>query len=155
MNETLIITLLKEEISERGISVRQAAREIDLSHTTLNRILAGESYDMSTAEKIAGWLNVPTSSLVDGTIREGEEDFRTVIAGLFEVAPELENVFREGYRRVQRGEMEPRELRELAYFAAYRMGIPSPAEAKEHDPKTSKKRRPVRRGVSADIPTTV
>lgn len=56
--------LLEQEIANRKLSHRAAAREIGVAHTTVMRILNNEQADLDTVEKIGNWLGVGTSSLL-------------------------------------------------------------------------------------------
>jgi transcriptional regulator with XRE-family HTH domain len=112
--------LLKEAIDKRHLSMRAAAREIGVAHTTLIRILNGEKCDMPTLQKIAAWLGVTPSSLVDTL---NTDDTTTIIAAVLSAEPELAKVFKEAAQRVIDGKMTPGELRDLVSYAAFRFGI--------------------------------
>ena len=57
--------VLSHEISKRGLSNRAVARQIDIAHTTLERALRGNQIDLEGIQKVAKWLHVSVSTLLD------------------------------------------------------------------------------------------
>lgn len=60
----MIETYLKDEIRNRGISIRTAAREMGVAHTTIRRALQGNDVDLSTVTAISKWLKVDVVNLL-------------------------------------------------------------------------------------------
>lgn len=60
----MLDNLVREEIRKKGISVRQAAREMGISHTTAIRIINGKNSDLDTLKKVCDWLNVEINSVL-------------------------------------------------------------------------------------------
>ena len=114
--------LLKEAVAKREISVRQAAKEIGVAHTTLGRIIEGDAFDTSTAEKIANWLHVTPSSLLDAR-GVGDDALAAQISLLLQTEPGLKEIFQEAIQRVLDGNMSPDTFRELAQYTAYRLNL--------------------------------
>lgn len=56
--------MLQEEIRSRGISIREASRQIGLSHSTVFRVLDGKQLDLPTIELICKWLGINTSEVL-------------------------------------------------------------------------------------------
>jgi len=112
--------LLKEHIDKDHLSMRAAAKQIGVAHTTLIRVINGETYDMPTLQKLAEWLKVTPSSLVD-TIEP--DDITMSVALIIAAEPTLAQVFIEAGQHVRDGEITPEELRDLACYAAFRFGI--------------------------------
>ncbi len=56
--ETEIAKLLHAEINKRNLSLRDAARQIGISHPTLGLILNGEKPSFDSVKKIAPFLHV-------------------------------------------------------------------------------------------------
>ena len=136
-----IARLLEERMGERGLSLRKAGREIGVAHTTLARIINGEPYDVATAEKIADWLGVPVSTLLDtGGASEGRDTLAAKIAAVLETQPRLARVFEEAMERVLNGEMSNEAFRDLAAYAAFKLQLVEENDAKsrqqsEDDPE--------------------
>lgn len=62
--ETLGINLAKTR-STREIGIRQAAKEISISPTTLSRIENGNIPDIQTFKKICGWIGADPGSVLN------------------------------------------------------------------------------------------
>jgi len=139
--------LLKEELDRRHLSFRAAAREINVAHTTLIRILNGEPCDVPTLQKIATWLGVAPSSLVD-TMDQANTELSSAIAAVISAEPKLATVFLEASKRLSEGRMTPQELRELVYYAAFRFGI-GQEETREDEPRPIRTSRPNRKAIKA------
>ena len=116
----LLQSLIKDKMQRNDLSMRGAAAEIGISHTTLIRIMGGEPYDVPTAEKIADWLNVPVSTLLD-LHEKGEDDLAKQIALVLRQEPALAKVFGEAMARLADGRIKPETIRALASYAAFQL----------------------------------
>lgn len=61
----MIDRILRYEISKRDLSIRGAARQIGIAHTTLERMLSGNPADLESIEKVSQWMHVKVSTLLD------------------------------------------------------------------------------------------
>ena len=120
MEESPLIVLLREAQERRGLSDRAMADQIGVAHTTVSRIIAGSPADTATILKIAAWLDVAPSTLIDGLVPDA---FASQIASLLRADPDVAKVFQEALHRVLDGRMTPGQFRELASYAAYRFDI--------------------------------
>jgi transcriptional regulator with XRE-family HTH domain len=122
--------LLKDGLRSRGQSTRSAARQMGVAHTTLIRIQDGKPADVNTLIKICAWLGVSPASVLnaDGM---GTDVLAAQIATVLESDPKLAAVFSEAMARIISGEMQPDTLRDLAAYAAYRLGIQKESEPNE------------------------
>ena len=112
--------LIAREIAHRGLSLREAAREIGLnSHGTLVNALAGKSVDIDTAYLICKWLNVPLSAAVD----TATEDEKTIaaIAIVLNSAPELKKLFVRAADEVSKGNLPIEDFKEIVNFASWQI----------------------------------
>ena len=135
--------LVKEELDKRHLSYRAAAREIGIAHTTLIRIVDGYQADVPTVQKIAAWLNVSPSSLVDTLeAADSDEEIVRAIATVISSEPELAEVFIEAGKRYNAGTMDLEEVRELARYAAYRFHLGEEKQKKHGKSKAEKRRSP-------------
>ena len=112
--------LLNEKIDKWHLSMRAAAKQIGIAHTTLIRIINGEKCDMPTLQKMAEWLGVTPSSLLDTL---DTDDTATNIAAVLSAEPALAKVFNEALQRVKSGKMTQAELKDFISYAAFRFGI--------------------------------
>jgi hypothetical protein len=100
---------------------------------TLVRILKGEPYDVSSGEKIADWLGVPLSTLLDaGGASEDTDTLAAKIAAVLETEPRLARVFGDAMEHVLNGEMSNEAFRDLAACAAFKLQL-----VEENDRKSS------------------
>ena len=129
----ILARLIEERMAAAGMSLRQASREIGIAHTTLKRILDGEPYDVATAQKIADWLGVPLSPLLDtrGTSQD-KDTLAAKIAAVIETQPRLARVFGDAMDRVLKGEVSNEAFRDLAAYAAFKLEL-----SEENDDNTS------------------
>jgi transcriptional regulator with XRE-family HTH domain len=115
-----LVVLIDDALERRGLSSREAASQIGITHTTLNRIRQGGTYDLKTARMITKWLGVKTSTVLDAT-EENEDPLAAQVAAMIEMEPGLARLFAKAAARVQSGKMKPETFRELARYVAYRL----------------------------------
>ena len=123
MDTNMLTSLLKEHMRERGMSLRQAAKEIGVSHTTISRILGGQTADIDTLVAIAKWMKISPSTLMD---TGGEADSKTLsakIAAVIEQHPDLAKVFDEALSRFEAGKISTETITDLIAYMNYRLGI--------------------------------
>ena len=121
MNKTINL-LIKDKISTDDVSVRKAAQQIGLAHTTLSRMISGEPYDLKTATKIARWLEVPLTSLLDAS-GIGDDALAAQISLVLQKEPKLTLAFCTAMDRVLRSEVSLDTYRDIIAFAAYRINL--------------------------------
>ncbi len=119
-------TILENELERRNMSIREAAREIGISHTTLIAARDGtRAIDVGTALAIAKWVGVPLSTLVEEA-NPAEFEKNSVLQALkivLEAAPELEQVFREAANELAAGTLSLSDFRDITEYAAYKIRI--------------------------------
>jgi transcriptional regulator with XRE-family HTH domain len=125
----MIKKMLEEEIELRKMSIRAAAREIDVAHTTLLRILQGDEQSITygTLIKIANWMGVSPSVLVVEKT-DSVDELASQIAAFLRMNPDLACLFGEAVQRVLNGEMEPCDLNELVAYATWKLELGRKAE---------------------------
>lgn len=119
--------LIKDKMRMNNLSMRKAAAEIGVSHTTVIRILEGEPYDIPTAEKIAVWLGVPLSTLLD-LRTPGEDNLAKQIAFVLRQEPALAKVFGEAMSRLATGRLSVATIRALVSYAAFQLETNRPEQ---------------------------
>ena len=103
--------------------------EIGIAHTTLKRILDGEPYDVATTQKIAVWLGVPLSTLLDtGGPSEDKDTLAAKIAAVLETEPRLARLFGDAMDCVLSGAMSNEAFRDLAAYAAFKLQLTEEAD---------------------------
>lgn len=111
--------LVQEKLNATGLSIRAAAREIGVSHTTLGRALSGEAVDLPTVTSISQWLGVDTATLLNA----GAGDLANDIAAFIELKPQLAPVFAEAIRRIEIGELDAEALNDVVRYVKFRFEV--------------------------------
>ncbi len=119
-------TILENELERRNMSIREAAREIGISHTTLIAARDGtRAIDVGTALAIAKWVGVPLSTLVEEANPEEFEKNKIfqALQIVLEAAPELEQVFKQAANELAAGTLSLSDFRDITEYAAYKIRI--------------------------------
>ena len=115
----MLQTLLKDEAKKRALSSRKLAEVIGTSHTTVLRALRGELVDLDTIVKIANWLNIRPSTLLDGF---GKKDNVIVsVATLVESVPGLAETLRDASKAIEEGRADPALIKDIVAYATYKL----------------------------------
>jgi transcriptional regulator with XRE-family HTH domain len=111
------VTMLKDTLDaalvRKRLSVRSAAKEIGVSHTTVNRILAGGPFDLETAIKIAAWMGVKLSALLDAETGNDDE--------IVEFVPGLKGALMEARLLIQSGDAPTTILDDITAFTRFKV----------------------------------
>ena len=132
--------ILRNEMSKRGLSSHTAAVEIGVSHTTILRALRGDSVDVDTIVKIANFLGVRPSEILNSTQDTALAD---QIAVLLSHSPQLETQLREAVQKVRDGKMDAATLADVVAYAAFKFhttGETSNATVRVRSPARSGRR---------------
>jgi transcriptional regulator with XRE-family HTH domain len=125
---------LRERLHVEGLSVRDAAQKIGVSHATVARAANGETVEVDTLVKIASFLGLPVESMLD--VKETPDEVLEQIVMVLSIEPELSRIFGEIARKVSAKEMDPKVLSEIAAFSAYRLQqyqeVEAPVRQVEH-----------------------
>ncbi len=112
--------LIKDYMQKRNLGLRPAAREIGISHTTLDRVLKGDIPNIPSAQKLAKWLNVPMEDILNA-YKDDKAGLAAKVALAIEVEPQLEQVFTEAMSRIEEGTMTIDTFRELIRYMSFRL----------------------------------
>lgn len=115
----MIKKLLVEEMKKKGLSIRAAAREIGIAHTTIIRILDDLPTDLETMKKICLWLNVEVATILNSEDRN-EKSLVEKFSIILERNPELHQLFDEYYLKMENKEIELLDLEEILAFMVFR-----------------------------------
>ncbi len=108
--------LFDEERKRRGLSYREASREIGLSHTTLVQLKDDKPMDFNTAIAVCKWLGVPITAVAE---LDENDQAMNAIATILKTAPELKAVFIEASREVDKGNLSLSDFQQIVDFAAF------------------------------------
>lgn len=114
--------LLQKAMQEHKppLSSHKAADLIGVSHSTILRALRGDTVDVDTIIKIANWLNVRPSELLNSM--SDASTLSEQIAVILSHSPALEEELKEAVRRVKNGSLDPEILRDITSYALYKIG---------------------------------
>ena len=127
----MLKTALQAAMQHRGLSSHSAAAEIGVSHTTVLRALRGDAVDVDTLVKIADWLHVRPSELLNSLSSRAtlSEDLSVLLSH----SSELEQVLGDLVQSIEDGKMNKAVLDEVVAFAQYKFstagGVTSHASA--------------------------
>ena len=114
----MLQTLLQNQMTARNLSSHGAAEEIGCSHTTILRAMRGERIDIDTLIKIANWLHVRPSELLNSM---GDTSLADDIAVLLSHSPELEAELKDAAERVRAGVLDKAVLTDIVSYALYKL----------------------------------
>ena len=112
--------LLDKKIKNEGMSVRSAAREIGVSHTTITRLLDGYEIDLPTLKAVCTWLGVSPASALN-SLADTSDEFAAKLALAIEAKPQLQSVFEEAIDKVIEGKIPVEVLNDLIAYASFRL----------------------------------
>jgi DNA-binding Xre family transcriptional regulator len=111
--------LVQAKLDTDGLSLRKAGEQAGVAHTTIQRIVANESVDLSTVEKICKWLGVSVSEVLD--IKSDEASAAEDVLLLFALNNEFAQVFTKLSQKIKSSKLDPSILGEITAFTTFRM----------------------------------
>lgn len=130
--------LLKKKMKVDKMSLREAADEIGVSHSTVDRAIKGKTVEVDTLVKISEFVGVPVESVFD--VRTDSDEVLEQIVMMTSMEPELMKIFAEIAEDVLTGKIDKSVLGEVAAFASYRLQVnreDKPAKKKQEVSKVS------------------
>ena len=113
-------TILANEIRSRGESVRKAAREIGIAHTTLFRVLHGDKIDFDTLTKICNWIGISPANVLDAEYSSTDhlaDKLRLFLDNNPVVAAALQEVI----GKIENRELKPELMDDLLAYITFRI----------------------------------
>jgi transcriptional regulator with XRE-family HTH domain len=117
MDKDFLSSLLRSRMDSDKLSLRDAAKEAGVSHSTIKRILDGSDFGIDALLSICKFLNVPVSKVLNDDI--GSLDSRVVM--LLRRYPDLGAVFGEAVERISTGELDPSIMSDLASYMEFKI----------------------------------
>jgi DNA-binding Xre family transcriptional regulator len=118
----MLSIILKSEINERNISVREASRQINIAHTTLIRIIEGEVVDLKTIKKVSEWLGINVSDVLKSDT-SNEKGIGETLAMFLDRNPKLRDAFIGSISKLQTGEIKKNVIEDILAYIAFRLSI--------------------------------
>ena len=110
--------LLDAQIRARGLSIRQAAQEIGVAHTTLMGALKGDPLEVETLYKFCDWLHVKPSLIIADDHGDDPSGAFSVIA---DVVPGLVEILKDATNDFKAGLLTEDDLEEITSYIAFRL----------------------------------
>jgi len=105
-------------MAEKRFSLRQGAKEIGISHTTLERVMAGDGFTIESLLALSRWLGI---SAADALEVADKDDSSAKLQVLLQYYPKLTSVFTQAVDLIAQGKLDPGVLNELANYAEFRI----------------------------------
>jgi transcriptional regulator with XRE-family HTH domain len=116
------LKLLVEKVLEREhLSVRAAEARFGVSHTTIHRLLNGESLDLKSIIKICEALGVKPATALNAEASDEDTSVVSVIAALIEAEPRLATLFADLAHDFQEGNVSSDDVLDIVSYAGYRL----------------------------------
>lgn len=116
----MLAKLLKTALDEREISVREAAQEMGVSHTTVHRVLNGENPAHVTLLKITNWLGTPAEAFAV-VERSSVDGIAGQLLVFIEKNPKLREEFTKVLKAYREGEINEHDVEDIINYVNYRL----------------------------------
>ena len=116
----MLRSLLAEKMRKGRLSARDAARQIGVSHTTVNRVLDGDIPNVENLVSISNWLGVSVATAL-GVETGTQDDVAARVALLIEAEPRLKQLFGAFVKDYRDGRLSSEDIEDIFAYATYRM----------------------------------
>ncbi len=116
----MLRSLLAEKMRKDRLSARDAARQIGVSHTTVNRVLDGDIPNVENLVAISNWLGVTVATAL-GVETGTQDDVAARVALLIEAEPRLKQLFSSFVNGFQEGLLSSEDVEDILAYAVYRI----------------------------------
>jgi transcriptional regulator with XRE-family HTH domain len=112
-------TLLKTTLDERNLSIREAARQIGISHTTLIAVINDKrNFDycnIGTLKQICAWMGVPVTIVLDESI---DPIYGLLVATITE-NPELKKLYNQMVIEIATGNLTYLDIQSIINYIEF------------------------------------
>lgn len=114
----LLRSLVRDRLETNRMSIRAAAREIGIAHTTLVRVLDGKMVDYSTMAKINRWIRPPDNGH-DLGVNSTEQELANDLSAFLGNKPGLCQTFRSLITAYADGSIQHKDLLAIDLFIRF------------------------------------
>lgn len=115
----MLINILTHKIQEEHISMREAARQIGIAHTTLQRFLAGKPYDMDTVLNICKFLDIAPEAALNSLTNNTDRYNDLVI--VLQSEPYIAHVLLTSIEDYRANRLTKEDLLQIMEFVAFKI----------------------------------
>ncbi len=116
----MLKSLLAEKMRKDQLSARDAARQIGISHTTVNRVLDGDIPNVENLVAISNWLGITVATAL-GVETGTKDDVAARVALLIEAEPRLKELFGSLVKDYRDGRLTSEDIEDIFAYATYRI----------------------------------
>jgi len=106
-------------MDEQHLSLRDVGERLGVSHTTVLRALRGGQVDLETLMKIAEWLNIRPSALLDNASDGDDIEAKTKM--LIDAYPQIQDVLEKAVVAIENGQADPGLIKDIVAYAEFRI----------------------------------
>jgi DNA-binding Xre family transcriptional regulator len=118
----MLARIVENQMQENHFSLRDAAIQIGISHTTLDRFLKEGNVDLDTLVKICNWLGVRVSTALDA-YQNGEEALVPKLNLLLESDHSLAYALNDGVKYIEGAYIPPDVMMDILLYIGFRMRV--------------------------------
>ena len=117
----MLAQILKARMNKSGQSGRTVAKEIGISNSTLSNVLKEQVVDLATMVKIAEWLDINPSSIINVHLDGEKSELSEKIDVLIEADPELKAMFTIMADEYTRGIITAEDIKEILNYVQFKV----------------------------------
>lgn len=114
--------IVREKMSRLNLSTRDLAKEVNISHTTINRITRNKPVDLETFNKLSNWLGMEPEAAIEAVLTD---DLPSRITLMVLGKPRLAAEIYKFCDAVQSGEIPEDEIQDVLNYAQYKLALKS------------------------------
>lgn len=115
----MLATILQHKMAQEGLSSRDLADRIGVSHTTVLRTVKGEKIDLDTLKKLCDWAELDLATALN--IEQKNDDLISKMALLVEANPRLRQIFSSAMKDVENGKLSVSDFQDIINYAIFRL----------------------------------
>lgn len=116
----ILARLVEEKMEKERLSLRGAAEQIGISHSTLGRVISLKQIDLETLIGIGHWMDTPPEILLEAVGMKRNPLVAQLAAVLYQ-SPELANRLQSLVVGIEDGKIKPQVVRDALAYITFRL----------------------------------
>ncbi len=116
----ILAKAMRDTLNRRGLSNRQAAKQMGISPATVGRILSGKDVETPTLQLVCHWMGVSISDIVEAE-KPGVDGIAARLAVILSRYPDLALVTGRAIDAMLDGTMNEDEIRSIVRFIQFQL----------------------------------